>query len=157
MAATCRARDRLGGDEPVVARCDPARLDGLPQRPRRPLSLAQRLASCSQVTRIDLPQSARLESSIRAASLREDPVTHRFVVSREQPVLFRHLRAHFAEMPAVSVTLDRRHGDRRRRRVAVAVERRRWDRRAVPPRSWARLGFVVVPSPIQSASTHALA
>ena len=84
-------------------------------------------------------------------------MTHRFVVSREQPVLFRHLRAHFADVPAISVTLDRRHGDRRRRRVAVAVERRRGDRRAVPPRSWTRLGFAVVPSPMQSAPEHALA
>jgi hypothetical protein len=42
---------------------------------------------------------------------------------------------------------DRRRADRREKRVPVAVERRRGDRRAAPPASWAR-GYVVVESTI---------
>jgi hypothetical protein len=40
---------------------------------------------------------------------------------------------------------DRRRADRRRAGVHVPVERRRVDRRAAPPASWAR-GYVVVES-----------
>jgi hypothetical protein len=40
---------------------------------------------------------------------------------------------------------DRRRADRRYKRVQVTVERRRGDRRAVPPASWAE-GYVVVDS-----------
>jgi hypothetical protein len=73
-------------------------------------------------------------------------MTHVFVVSRDHPVLFRHLRSHFADQPAVSVILDRRHEERRRTRVPVAIQRRRGERRAVPAGTWTSLGFVVVPS-----------
>jgi hypothetical protein len=40
---------------------------------------------------------------------------------------------------------DRRRADRRQKRVPFAEERRRGDRRAVPPASWAQ-GYVVVDS-----------
>jgi hypothetical protein len=42
---------------------------------------------------------------------------------------------------------DRRHAGRRHKRVPVTVERRRGDRRAAPPESWAK-GYVVVDAAI---------
>jgi hypothetical protein len=42
---------------------------------------------------------------------------------------------------------DRRRADRRHKRVPVSVERRRGERRAVPPASWAH-GYVVVEAAI---------
>jgi hypothetical protein len=73
----------------------------------------------------------------------EAPMTHRFVIGRDHPVLFRHMRAHFADVSTVSVTLDRRRADRRRRTAKVANERRRGERRATPASSWTSLGFVL--------------
>jgi hypothetical protein len=71
-------------------------------------------------------------------------MAHTFVVSREHPILFRYMSAQFADVPVVSVMLDRRHGERRRQRAAVAVERRHEERRATPPRTWTEIGFVIV-------------
>ena len=42
-------------------------------------------------------------------------MTHHFVIGRDHPVLFRHLRAHFADVSTVRVTLDLRRTDGRRR------------------------------------------
>jgi hypothetical protein len=80
---------------------------------------------------------------------------HTFVVHRDHPDLFRHLRAHFANVLTVRVMLDRRYSDRRRRHGPVTAERRHGERRTVPARTWISLGFVVVPSPIQRVSAPA--
>jgi len=62
-------------------------------------------------------------------------MVHIFIIQREQPELFRYMRAHFADDPDVTVLLDRRAGNRRlgeRRRHAVlrGPDRRTGDRRA---------------------------
>lgn len=81
-------------------------------------------------------------------------MTHRFVIGRDHPVLFRHLQAHFTDVPTVSVTLDRRRGDRRRRTTTVTVERRGGERRAMPEPCWAKLGFVVASETAQRPSAR---
>ena len=60
------------------------------------------------------------------------------VVSRDQTALYEYFRWAFGQQPAVSVVLDRRFGERRGRRAAVAPggERRAADRRrTVAPRA----------------------
>jgi hypothetical protein len=52
------------------------------------------------------------------------------VVRRDEPALFSYLQQHFQE-PEVTVVLDRRHGERRRRQEPrPAQDRRHQDRRA---------------------------
>ena len=54
-----------------------------------------------------------------------------FIVARDQPDLWHHLKRDFAE-EEVQVILDRRRGDRRQRVEAQEPERRRADRRRQP-------------------------
>ena len=67
------------------------------------------------------------------------------VVKRDEPALFNYLQQHFQE-PEVTVVMDRRHGERRRRREPErADDRRGQDRRAGSPNDdplW-RYGFRV--------------
>ena len=51
------------------------------------------------------------------------------VVPRTAPALFAYLKGKFAEDPTISVIMDRRRGERRRRNDTPASERRRGDRR----------------------------
>ena len=51
------------------------------------------------------------------------------IVPRTAPALFAYLKDKFAEDPTISVIMDRRTGERRGRRDAPAIERRRGDRR----------------------------
>ncbi len=51
------------------------------------------------------------------------------IVPRTAPALFAYLKDKFAEDPTISVIMDRRTGERRRRSDAPATERRRGDRR----------------------------
>jgi hypothetical protein len=51
------------------------------------------------------------------------------IVPRTAPALFAYLKGKFAEDPTISVIMDRRSGERRRRTDAPATERRRGDRR----------------------------
>jgi hypothetical protein len=59
-------------------------------------------------------------------------VDHLFIVSRQQPDLYRYLAREFSTESDVEVILDRRHGERRARREGAATqgERRRSDRRS---------------------------
>jgi hypothetical protein len=59
-------------------------------------------------------------------------VDHLFIVSRQQPDLYRYLSREFSTESDVEVILDRRHGERRirgERRAAPRGDRRRTDRR----------------------------
>jgi len=68
------------------------------------------------------------------------------VVRRGEDGVFRAFLEHFQGDPDVTgVIWDRRVRDRRGMRQAVAVDRRRRDRRAAPPSSWATFGFVFAP------------
>ena len=51
------------------------------------------------------------------------------MVPRTAPALFAYLKGKFAEDPTISVIMDRRSGERRRRKDTPAPERRRGDRR----------------------------
>jgi hypothetical protein len=51
------------------------------------------------------------------------------IVPRTAPALFAYLKDKFAEDPTISVIMDRRTGERRRRGDAPSIERRRSDRR----------------------------
>ena len=51
------------------------------------------------------------------------------IVPRSAPALFAYLKDKFAADPTISVIMDRRIGERRRRTDAPAVERRGRDRR----------------------------
>jgi hypothetical protein len=55
-----------------------------------------------------------------------------FVVARRDPELYGYLRARFADDVGISVVLDRRVENRRRRALPAAAERRRADRRMRP-------------------------
>jgi chromosome segregation ATPase len=55
-----------------------------------------------------------------------------FVVARRDPELYGYLRARFADDVGISVVLDRRVENRRRRALPAAAERRRGDRRMRP-------------------------
>ncbi len=54
-----------------------------------------------------------------------------FIVSRDEPGLYHDIVQNFANEP-VQIILDRRTGERRRRRAEPGAERRRADRRARP-------------------------
>lgn len=71
-------------------------------------------------------------------------VRHVFVVSREQRGLYEFLRAEFAQQPDVSVILDRRYGERRRRSAPRAEERRRGDRRTRKLEQLHAWGYAIV-------------
>ncbi len=52
-----------------------------------------------------------------------------FIVARDQPDLWHHLRQDFAEDEEVQVVLDRRRSERRRHRQPLEPDRRQVDRR----------------------------
>lgn len=54
---------------------------------------------------------------------------HLFIVSREHPWLYAHLRERFQDDSQVDVILDRRVAERRTTAVATPNERRKSDRR----------------------------
>lgn len=54
---------------------------------------------------------------------------HLFIVSRDHPWLYAHLRERFQDDPSVAVILDRRVAERRTAAVATPRERRKSDRR----------------------------
>lgn len=54
---------------------------------------------------------------------------HLFVVSRDHPWLYAHLRERFLDDPNVDVILDRRVAERRTTAQAAPYERRKTDRR----------------------------
>jgi hypothetical protein len=75
-----------------------------------------------------------------------------FIVRRDEAGLRDRLRMAFTGTPAVQVILDRRTGERRRRRQPVGADRRRGDRRwptlsASEQELWALAGFRVVLRP----------
>ena len=51
------------------------------------------------------------------------------IVPRSAPALFAYLKDKFADDPTISVIMDRRIGERRRRKDATTIERRGRDRR----------------------------
>lgn len=55
-----------------------------------------------------------------------------FVVARDQPDLWHHLKRDFAQDEEVQVILDRRRGERRQRVQSREPERRRAERRRQP-------------------------
>jgi hypothetical protein len=67
-------------------------------------------------------------------SLQEGGVMVRFmcIVAHDRPELCDYLMQHFAEDDSVKVTLDRRHGERRRQAADADEERRQEHRRWLP-------------------------
>lgn len=68
-----------------------------------------------------------------------------FIVRRDQPDLFEHLRVHFSADPEVQVLWDRRTRERRTESFRITPDRRRGERRGVLPESWSYPGFAFVP------------
>jgi hypothetical protein len=69
-----------------------------------------------------------------------------FIIAGNDPKLYEHVRAEFADTAGVSVIRDRRRRDRRNQRVQVPVDRRRSDRRTRDISEALRsLGWVLVP------------
>jgi hypothetical protein len=74
---------------------------------------------------------------------------HLFIVSRQAPDLYAYLSREFSSEPGVTVIIDRRQGDRRRKGAsngAGTAERRQKDRRlkAEIGRQLATLGYAFV-------------
>jgi ribosomal protein S18 acetylase RimI-like enzyme len=79
--------------------------------------------------------------------IRKEPLAgpRLYVVARDQSVLFAQLRRDLGKTPEVEVVQDRRQGERRRRPVPAAHERRMADRRLVSvAEDLARYGRAVV-------------
>lgn len=70
-----------------------------------------------------------------------------FVVSKEKPELCEYLSSHFADEADVLVTLDRRSGERRRRKGPAPLDRRQSHRRWRPDNdeTLSALGAFMVP------------
>jgi len=69
-----------------------------------------------------------------------------FIIAGNDPRLYEHVKAEFADTAGVSVIRDRRRRDRRHQRVQVPVERRRAERRIRDISETLRsLGWVLVP------------
>ena len=68
------------------------------------------------------------------------------VVAKNQRSLFEYLKDDFADDPEVTVLLDRRQGERRRRAESWNGERRRQDRRTRGPldEKLESIGFAIV-------------
>jgi ribosomal protein S18 acetylase RimI-like enzyme len=82
-----------------------------------------------------------------ATQLRKEPLAgpRLYVVARDQSVLFAQIRRDLGKIPEVEVVQDRRQGERRRRPVFTAPERRVGDRRLVSvDEDLARYGRAVV-------------
>ena len=74
------------------------------------------------------------------------PMRTQVIVRRGAAERFRVLQEMFAGEP-VAILWDRRAGERRQYRAPLTTDRRRTDRRAPPPVTWATLDFVMVPTP----------
>jgi hypothetical protein len=76
-----------------------------------------------------------------------------FVVRRDRPDLYEHLRARFGTTS--QVILDRRNGDRRCAVTPVTADRRRADRRQSPTHAeravWEDAGYCVVFQPVTAS------
>ena len=70
-----------------------------------------------------------VESRSLQAQPSRDKVRCLFIVARDQPDLWHHLRQDFAEDEEIQVVLDRRRGERRQHVWAHDPERRQADRR----------------------------
>lgn len=69
-----------------------------------------------------------------------------FIIAGNDPKLYEHVRAEFADTAGVSVIRDRRRHDRRNQKVQVPLERRRTERRTRDISETLRsLGWVLVP------------
>ena len=66
------------------------------------------------------------------------------IVQRQRPHVYEMLQL-FARRNFIDLRWDRREGDRRHTGRAVALERRREDRRREPPAVWSSLGFMLLP------------
>ncbi len=70
------------------------------------------------------------------------------VVERDHADLYQHLKQRFRDIGFVQVIVDRREGDRRRRRLRVERDRRRADRRHPPTAKerdhWRLFGYRLV-------------
>jgi hypothetical protein len=75
------------------------------------------------------------------------------IVRRDCEDKLAFLRRAFAQRNSVKVIADRRVSDRRTRREEVGEERRRSDRRGIPPPSWDVADYVLVPVRQPSAET----
>lgn len=68
-----------------------------------------------------------------------------FIVARNQPDLWQHLKRDFADDDQIQVIVDRRRGERRQRRELYGPERRRMDRRrATLDRDLRYRSFVII-------------
>ena len=81
------------------------------------------------------PRDVMWASNYQPASARKGTPLNKvrclFIVARDQPDLWHHLRRDFAEDEEVQVVLDRRRGERRQRVQAHDLERRQTGRRLV--------------------------
>ena len=69
-----------------------------------------------------------------------------FIIAGNDPRLYEHVKAEFADTAGVSVIRDRRRRDRRHDRVQVPVDRRKTERRTRDISETLRaLGWVLVP------------
>lgn len=68
-----------------------------------------------------------------------------FIVSRTEPYLYGYVKSAFAEVPAVEVILDRRHGERRQSPAPPPEDRRERERRTQDvSTALQRLGWAVI-------------
>jgi hypothetical protein len=65
------------------------------------------------------------------------------VVARDYQETYEMFRGHFEDRD-VPVFWDRRFAERRHGTSRISGDRRRWERRRDPPRSWFESGFVMV-------------
>ena len=125
-------------------------LGQLYQRTGRPAQAADRLADAFMLLH-DMGMRPWLSSTLDALQI----LGHLFVVARSKPALYDDLKRELGARP-VTVILDRREGERRRRAQEEAPERRVGDRRrqAAFDESLRARGFaVVVTTELAAAST----
>jgi hypothetical protein len=77
--------------------------------------------------------------------MRDSSLAYIAVVHRGEAEIFRLLREHFEGLGLVEVRWDRRSRERRGTRQGPVSERRRRERRGLPPGTWDAYGFVIVP------------
>jgi hypothetical protein len=77
------------------------------------------------------------------------------IVQRNRPHVHETLQP-FARRNFIEVWWDRREADRRRTSQPIITERRQADRRREPPAVWSSLGFMLLPHPVDGASSSAV-
>ena len=75
------------------------------------------------------------------------------IVQRNRPHVHETLQP-FASRNFIEVWWDRRQADRRRTSQPIIAERRHADRRREPPAVWSSLGFMLLPHPVDPASSR---